>query len=249
MLRRGLLGAAGALLARPVFAQPRGAGTLYLTIDTGWGREAEQIAALLRERQIPATLFLADEPTFRGDRSLGPGWAPFWQARAAEGHAFASHTWRHWYFSGDTGRDRVRFASRRSGEGSEVLTPATLCAELEHPIQALRAMVPHASVLPLWRAPGGRVTPNAIRMARACGLTHQGWTSGGFLGDELESAAHPNAALLSRALGGIRDGEVLVMHWGVRSRRDPMANVFGAMLDGLLHRGFRFALLPPQGIG
>jgi len=248
MRRRALLGAATIGLATPAFAQPGQGGTLYLTIDTGWGREAEQIAALLRERHILATLFLADEPTFRGDRSLGAGWAPFWQARAAEGHAFASHTWRHWYFSDDSGRDRVRYSSRRRGEGSELLTPDSLCAELAHPIRVLREMAPDAAVLPLWRAPGGRVTPNARRMAAGCGLSHQGWSRGGFLGDELDSATHPNDTLLRQALGGIRDGEVLLMHWGVRSRREPMANVLGAMLDGLLHRGFRFALLPPQGI-
>jgi hypothetical protein len=77
---------------------------------------------------------------------------------------------------------------------------------------------------------------------------HQGWTAQGFLGDELNSDAHPNAALLRRALGSLRDGEVLVMHWGVRSRRDPFAGVLAALLDGLLARGFRFETLPPQGI-
>ncbi|NCA02927.1 MAG: peptidase A8, partial [Sphingomonadaceae bacterium] len=67
------------------------AGTLYLTIDTGWGREAERIAEILRRRDIKATLFVAHEPTHRGDRSLDPAWANFWRARAAEGHVFASH--------------------------------------------------------------------------------------------------------------------------------------------------------------
>jgi pimeloyl-ACP methyl ester carboxylesterase len=40
--------------------------------------------------------------------------------------------------------------------------------------QALRAAVPEAVVLPLWRAPGGITTPNALRMAEACGFRHQG---------------------------------------------------------------------------
>ncbi len=253
--RRAVLAAAG-LAAAPVAAQPRsdtvaaaprGGGTLYLTIDTGWSREADRIAAMLAARQIRATLFLADEPTFRGDRTLDAAWAPFWRARAAEGHAFASHTWRHWYFSGDPGPQAVRFVSRRN-EGAETLSPAALCAELARPIQALHAMVPEAQVLPLWRAPGGIVTANARHFAAGCGLRHQGWSRGGFLGDELDAAAHPNTALLNRALGGIRDQEVLMMHWGVRSRRDPMANVLEAMLDGLLARGFRFAPLPPTGI-
>jgi peptidoglycan/xylan/chitin deacetylase (PgdA/CDA1 family) len=238
-----------ALLAiGPADAQPRAcpAGTLYLTIDTGWGREAEAIAETLRRRGVRATLFVADEPTHRGDTSLGEGWAGFWRARAAEGHAFASHTWRHWYFSGDPGAGRVRYAAR-GGAGAEVLDGPAMCAELERPVARLREIAPGARVLPLWRAPGGRTTPNALALATACGLRHQGWTANGFLGDELDSAAHPNRALLARALARVRDGEVLVMHWGVRSRREPFALVLDELLAGLQARGFCFDTLPPEG--
>lgn len=243
------LGAAPALspaLATPALPQCR-AGTLYLTIDTGWGREAEAIAAVLREREVKATLFVADEPDFRGGTTLGPGWATFWRDRAAEGHAFASHTARHWYFTGDVGADRVRYASRRRGEGSEVLDGPALCAELSRPIGLLKQAAPEAQVLPLWRAPGGRTTPNALRLARACGLRHQGWSGNGFLGDELDSAAHPNSALLAQALRRTRDGEVLIMHWGVRSRREPFGLVFEDVVSGLQAKGFCFALLPASG--
>jgi peptidoglycan/xylan/chitin deacetylase (PgdA/CDA1 family) len=239
---------AALLAAAPARASDCRAGTLYLTIDTGWSREAEEIAAILRARGIRATLFVADEPTFRGDRQLDPSWAAFWRARAAEGHVFASHTLRHWYFTGDPAPGRVRYASRRRGEGAEVLDQAALCRELAAPIERLRAAVPDAVVLPLWRAPGGIITPNALAMARACGLTHQRWTAGGFLGDELPADAHPNAALLARNLRTIRAGEVLVMHWGVRSRSEPFARILPALLDGLSARGFCFDVLPPEGV-
>ncbi|HYF09014.1 MAG TPA: polysaccharide deacetylase family protein [Acetobacteraceae bacterium] len=236
-----------ALLVSPhLRAQSCPAGTLYLTIDTGWGREAEQIAEILRRRGVRATLFVAHEPTHRGDRSLDPGWAAFWRARAAEGHLFASHTDRHWYFRGDPAPGRVRYASRR-GEGETVLDQPAMCAELARPIERLRQAVPDATILPLWRAPGGITTPNAIRLAEGCGLRHQGWTANGFLGDELDSAAHPNASLRDRALRSIRDGEVLVMHWGVRSRREPYAAVLEEVIAGLQSRGFCFSTLPPQG--
>jgi peptidoglycan/xylan/chitin deacetylase (PgdA/CDA1 family) len=239
---------AGALLAPvmaplPALAQPR---PIYLTIDTGWSREAEQIAAILSARRIRATLFVADEPSFRGDTTLSDSWAPFWRARAAEGHVFASHTWRHWYFRGDPGPGRTRFVARH-GSGEEVLDQAALCAELARPIAALLRMVPDARVLPLWRAPGGITTPNALRLAAACGLRHQGWSGAGFLGDELDSAQHPNAALLRRNLAGIRPGEVLVMHWGVRGRREPFAGILAPLLDGLLARGLSFDTLPETG--
>ena len=73
--------------------------------------------------------------------------------------------------------------------------------------------------------------------------------SEGRVGDrQLASEAHPNAALLRRNLEKIRDGEVLVMHWGVRSRRDPFAGIFDELIGGLQARGFGFAPLPPQGL-
>ncbi|MXP64481.1 polysaccharide deacetylase family protein [Roseomonas sp. M0104] len=236
---------AQAPLARPALPQCR-AGTLHLTIDTGWGREAEMIAAALQRREVRATLFLANEPTARGDTSLGPAWAGFWRARAAEGHAFASHTWRHWYFTGDVGHDRVRYANRR-GKGDEVLDAAALRAELSRPIEALRAIAPEARVLPLWRAPGGRTTPNALRLAAAAGFHHQGWSANGFLGDELNSTTYPNDRLLAQALARVRDGEVLLMHWGVRSRREPFGLVVEDLLAGLQAKGYCFAPLPAQG--
>ena len=245
MRRRGLLAAAAAwpLAAR---AQPACRGTVYLTIDTGWGREAEQIATILQRRKVLATLFVADEPTHRGDRTLDDSWAPFWRARAAEGHAFASHTWRHWYFRADPGPGKVRYASRGK-EGEAVLDLAGLCAELRRPIERLKQLAPEARVLPLWRAPGGITTPNAIALAGACGLRHQGWTANGFWGDELDSAKYPNAELARRAIERTRDGEVVVLHWGIRSRREPFAEVLDEVIGGLQARGLCFATLPAEG--
>ncbi|WP_246504057.1 polysaccharide deacetylase family protein [Plastoroseomonas arctica] len=232
-------------LARPAIAQAR--GRVYLTIDTGWGREAEQIAAILRRQDVRATLFVADEPTHTGERSLSDAWAPFWRARVAEGHAFASHTWRHWYLRADPSPGQVRYA-QRGGPGVELLDQAGLCAELERPLARLRALAPGARVLPLWRAPGGITTPGALAMARSCGLTHQGWTRNGFLGDELDSTASPNATLLARSLRAIGEGEVLVMHWGVARRRDPYAGVLESLITGLKARGLTFDLLPATGV-
>jgi peptidoglycan/xylan/chitin deacetylase (PgdA/CDA1 family) len=254
--RRSLLAlVAGTGLARSALAQPgRPAspapgcrGTVHLTIDTGWSREAEAIAAILRRQEVRATLFLADEPSFRGDRTLDESWAPFWRERVAEGHNFASHTWRHWYFRGDAGPGRVRYA-QRPGREAEVLDQAGLCAELARPMERLRALAPGAEILPLWRAPGGITTPNALAMAAACGLRHQGWTANGFWGDELDSSAHPNAVLARRAIERTRPGEVVVMHWGVRSRREPFALVLEEVILGLKARGFCFAPLPPEGV-
>jgi peptidoglycan/xylan/chitin deacetylase (PgdA/CDA1 family) len=246
--RRLLLGGVAALpLAARAQPAPACRGTVHLTIDTGWSREADHIAEVLRRRGVRATLFIADEPSFRGDRTLDDSWAPFWRARAAEGHVFASHTWRHWYFRGDPGPGRVRFVSRQ-GQGAEVLDQRALCTELARPIARLRQMVPDAQVLPLWRAPGGITTPNALAMSSGCGLRHQGWTANGFWGDELSSDSHPNAMLARRAIANTRPGEVVVLHWGVRSRREPFAAVLDEVIAGIQARGLCFAPLPPQGV-
>ena len=114
-------------------------------------------------------------------------------------------------------------------------------------MERLQQLAPEARVLPLWRAPGGITTPNALAMAAACGLRHQGWTANGFWGDELDSATHPNAELARRAIERTRDGEVVVMHWGIRSRRDPFAGVLEEVIVGLQARGLCFAALPAKG--
>jgi peptidoglycan/xylan/chitin deacetylase (PgdA/CDA1 family) len=215
-------------------------GTLYLTIDAGWMDRAEQIAAVMRRHDVKATLFLADERTWRGDTSLSDSWAAFWRARVAEGHAFGSHTLRHWYFRGDVG-ERVRYLPWGAREGT-TLDASELCAELRAVEERLRAMTGRG-LDPIWRAPGGRTTPNALRFAEQCGFRHIGWTANGFLGDELPSDRFPNRALLAQSLRTIRDGEVLVMHWGIRSRQEKYADVFEELIVGLKSRGFCFATL------
>ena len=62
---------------------------------------AKQMADVLRAEQVKVTFFAANERTQEGDGSLGDFWAPWWKARAAEGHAFASHTWDHVYWRKD----------------------------------------------------------------------------------------------------------------------------------------------------
>ncbi len=243
LFRRSLLAAPLAALASPASSQC--GRTVYLTIDTGWMDRAEQIAEVMAKHGVKATLFLADERTWRGDTSLGDAWAPFWRARVAEGHAFGSHTMRHWYFRGDQG-ERVRFVPWGAREGT-LLDRAALCAELRAPEERLRTMTGRGFD-PIWRAPGGHTTANALAFASSCGFAHVGWTANGFLGDELPSDRYPNDALLRRALGSIRDGEVLVLHWGIRSRQQKYADVFEDLVVGLKARGFCFATLtaPPS---
>jgi len=71
---------------------------VYLTFDTGHMGVAPLIAEVLNRQHVKVTFFAANEPTQEGDGTLGEHWAPWWRARGAEGHAFASHTFDHVYW-------------------------------------------------------------------------------------------------------------------------------------------------------
>lgn len=214
-------------------------GTLYLTIDTGWMNHAEHIARTLNKHNVKVTFFLANEKTWRGDFSLDPSWAPFWKARVAEGHAFGTHTWHHGYFRGDLKNGRTRYVHMDGTR--EDLDQAAMCGELNRVQTVFEKMTGH-KLDRLWRAPGGVTTPLSMQFAQACGYQHVKWAQAGFLGDELPSETHPNEMLLKKALRDIRDGDILVMHLGIRSRKDAWAPaVLDPLLEGLKARGFCFS--------
>ena len=219
-------------------------GSVYLTLDTGSMRHAEEIAAILRRHDVRATFFLANEKTPRGDHSLDSSWAAYWKARADEGHAFGSHTWRHGRFIADAAAGSVRYRPLFGDDAGRTLTlsPAQVCDELNRVGDAFRRMTGRP-LDALWRAPGGRTTRNALEAARTCGFAHVHWAPAGFLGDELPSEQYPNDALLARALRDVRDGDVLMAHLGIWSRKDPFAPMLDPLIAGLRQRGFCFRTL------
>ena len=217
-------------------------GTVYLTIDTGSMSQAENIAAILNKHQIKATFFLSNEKTVRGDYSLDESWADYWRARVKEGHAFGSHTWRHWYFQRDL-KDGTIFYRAMHGSDHAQLTRNDFCAELKQPGEAFEKMT-NRKLDALWRAPGGRLTARAREWGAGCGFPrHVAWSDAGFLGDELPSEQFPNDLLLKRALTKIKDRDILVMHLGIWSRKDPFAPMLDPLVAGLKQRGLCFATL------
>jgi len=219
-------------------------GHVYLTLDTGNMRHAEDIAGVLRKHQIKATFFLANEPTPRGDSALDPAWAGFWRTLADEGHAFGSHTWRHGRFSGDREGGAVAYRPQFGDQAGRMLSlsPPQVCEELARVGKAFEAMTGRA-LDPLWRAPGGYTSANALAAAQSCGYAHVHWAPAGFLGDELPSDRYPNDLLLKRALRDIRDGDVLIAHLGIWSRKDPYAPMLDPLIEGLRKRGLCFRTL------
>ena len=217
-------------------------GVVYLTIDTGHMQPAEEMASILKKHDIKATFFLANEKTKRGDTSLDPSWTSFWKARADEGHAFGSHTWRHWIFRRDVGTDKVSYvpAGEKSGE---TLDEAGVCAELKKSETVFKAMTGRGFD-GIWRAPGGKLTPNATRFAAACGYRHVPWSAAGFSGDELPSDKFPSEALIKTQISNIRDGDILLWHLGIWSRKDPLYLHFDELISGLKAKGLCFARIP-----
>jgi len=240
-LALGTAGLATAASARPC-DKP-----VYLTFDTGHMEVAPLVAEVLNRHQVKVTFFAANEKTKTGDGSLGAHWAGWWKARAAEGHEFASHTWNHVYWRADLGGTPPRFRVRASAgpeAGQDRVWPAgPYCEEIARAARRLGEITGRAP-RPLFRAPGGKVSPAFLRATEACGWRHVGWAPAGFLGDELPMSVASNEALLRKALRDVKPGDILVAHLGIWSRTDPWAPaVLEPLVTGLQARGFCFATL------
>ena len=231
---------AGLVLSGAIHAAPACQGTLYLTLTTSNMSQAENIARILAKHDVRATFFLANEKTVRGDYSLDPAWGAYWRARVDEGHTFGTHTWDHGYFRGDLPGGKVRYVR---GGATRELDAKGVCEELRRVETRFRELTGR-DLDPIWRAPGGRTTPNALAAAKACGYRHVHWSSAGMLGDELPSDKYPNDMLLARALENLRDGDILMMHLGIKSRKDPLAPMLDPLIAGLKAKGFCFATIP-----
>jgi peptidoglycan/xylan/chitin deacetylase (PgdA/CDA1 family) len=244
MIRRTHLVVGAALLGMLRLAQADECkGTLYLTIDTGNMAHAEAIAATLKRQRVQATFFLANEKTLRGDHALDPSWRDFWAALAAEGNAFGSHTWRHGKWVRDNADGSVVYRPMFPATGEERLDAAAVCAELQRVDQVFQGYTGRP-LDPIWRSPGGHTTANALAAAQACGYAHVGWSPAGFLGDELPSERYPNQVLVDRAVANLRSGDIILMHMGIWSRKDPLQPRLDELLTRLAARGFCFARLP-----
>ena len=238
---RLLLAVLVAALPAPVVAAPC-KGTVYLTFDTGNMSQAETIATILRKHAVPATFFLANEKTFRGDHALDASWRDYWRARVAEGHRFGNHTFRHVYAKRDL--DGGQLLATVEHRGPEIrMDERSFCAELKKVDDTFHSMTGQR-LDGLWRAPGGHTTRQSIRWAANCGYpVHVHWDEAGFIGDELSSESHPNEKLLKQALARIRPGTVAMMHLGIWSRKDPLAPILDPLIQELKARGYCFAAL------
>jgi peptidoglycan/xylan/chitin deacetylase (PgdA/CDA1 family) len=220
-------------------------GTIYLTFDTGSQSQANYIAQTLARHHIKATFFLANEKTINGDYTLDPAWAPYWKSLVAQGHAFGTHTFDHVYVQRDLPDGRIEVKPQFGAQAGhkQIWTAAQYCSELNRVATRFKQLT-GAELDPLWRAPGGKLTPQLLAAGRACGYSHVAWAEAGFSGDELPSDKWPNAMLLQRALRKLKDGDIVMAHLGIWSRKDPWAPaVLEPLISGLEQKGFCFATL------
>jgi peptidoglycan/xylan/chitin deacetylase (PgdA/CDA1 family) len=229
---------------------PDGRAPIYLTFDTGSESQAELIHDVLKKHDIRATFFLANERTVRGDGSLDASWAPYWKTLASEGHAFGTHTFDHVYYRGDDGPLRVRVRPQFGEDAGKTLSwdADQYCAELDRVAERFHALT-GATLDRFWRAPGGKTSPRLIAFGRSCGYRHFGWSDAGFVGDELPSDRYPNAVLLDRAVTHLKSGDIVLMHLGIRSRKEPLAPILDPLVAALEARGHCFRTLrdyPPE---
>jgi peptidoglycan-N-acetylmuramic acid deacetylase len=218
---------------------------VYLTFDTGHMEVAPLIEDILKRQGVRASFFLANELTRTGGSSLDDEWAPWWQSMADQGHVFASHTYDHVYWQADlpNGAFRVQASAGPLQGKTQTWSAQDYCRELARPGERFEEMTGH-KILPLFRSAGGRISPALLQAAQACGYAHVGWSTAGFLGDELPSEQYPNNVLLQQALQNIRSGDILMAHLGIWSRKDPWApTVLEPLIVGLKKRGFCFATI------
>ncbi len=118
-----------------------------------------------------------------------------------------------------------------------------VCAELNASEEAFKKMTGRGFD-GIWRAPGGKLTPNTARFAESCGYKHVAWSPAGFSGDELPSEKFPADKLITNQLRDIKTGDILLWHLGIWSRKEPLYLRLDGLITSLKARGFCFATIP-----
>jgi peptidoglycan/xylan/chitin deacetylase (PgdA/CDA1 family) len=221
---------------------------VYLTLDTGNMSVAQSMAETLNKHNVKVTFFVANEKTSDDSTSMSNSWGEkFWKARGKEGHEFASHTWDHVYWRGDSRGQDISFSVQPQfgalAGRSFVWDAKKYCEQLDFARERIEYFTGKKAMM-VFRAPGGKTSPKLLKAAQSCGYAHVGWAPAGFLGDELPSERVSNEALLKKALTDIKPGDILMAHLGIWSRKDPWAPaVLEPLIVGLKEKGFCFNTL------
>jgi len=193
-------------------------------------RGAGAILEALARRGIRTTIFLTGEFIRRYPDVV--------RRIAADGHEVGNHTDTHPHLTtyAADGRQATRAGVTREFLAGELARTARLYREATG-----------REMAPVWRAPFGEHNAEIRRWAAEQGYWHVGWTGGRFgldgmdwVTDPRSRAYQPAPLLLSRLVGRVESGGIVLLHLG-SDREEPVSARVDVLLDGLQQRGFRFA--------
>ena len=216
---------------------------VYLTFDTGHMGVAPLVADVLARHHVKVTFFLANERTLTDGASLDDQWAPWWKARAAEGHAFGSHTYDHVYWQGDLpdGKFRVKPSAGPQTGKVQTWTAQQYCEEIKRSSARFTQMTGHA-MLPC-------TARRAARPRRRCSRRRANAATSTWAGRRPVSWATSCPATIQRPPAGAGAAQ----HQARRHPAGPPGHlvapgplgpaVLEPLVEGLQRKGYCFATL------
>lgn len=208
-----------------------------LTFDGGSDAGfSERILAILEEKEVRATFFLAGEYIAR---------YPELALRiAGGGHEVGNHTWSHPHLTA--------WAQSRRQTTLPGVDRDLLLRELDRTAQAWEELT-GLSMAPLWRAPFGETNGELLGWAAEAGWGHVGWSrdergrrsldSLDWVDDRASRLYLSSRRILERLLsfdeaGDRLNGGIVLMHLCTR-RDDPGVDRLPELIDALRGRGYR----------
>ncbi len=168
-----------------------GAKGVALTFDDGPDPTwTPQVLDRLRAARVPATFCVVGTQVRRHPELV--------RRIVREGHQLCNHSWHH---DVDLGRRPV----------------AEIRADLQRTNAAIRAAVPGAKV-PFYRQPGGRWTPEVVKVAKQLGMRSLHWTV-----DPRDWGKPPAETISKRVHSAARPGAVVLLHDGGGDRAATLA--------------------------
>jgi peptidoglycan-N-acetylglucosamine deacetylase len=185
----------------------RGGQTVALTFSAGPdGRYTPDILAILGAEGIKATFCVVGSAAEENPDLV--------RQIAAEGHVLCNHTMNYDY----------ALAARDD---------ATIRAEIDGGLAAIRAAVPDASV-PFFRAPGGNFSPTLVSVASSSGMASLGWNV-----DPRDWTTPGVAAIQSAVVDAVQPESIVVLHDGGANRTQTVDALPG-IIDELAAEGYNF---------
>ncbi len=233
-----LLFAAPVAASSPGVSHVNGVGGVFApTFDAHVETEgAEELLALLRERQVHVTIFVTGTFARRHHELL--------RQAVRDGHEIGNHTYSHPHLT--------TWASNHRHDTLPGITRERLQDELLRTAAAIRSATGRDPA-PLWRAPYGEHNAEIRGWAAELGLTHVGWTHG--CGDALDaldwvedpgSRRFMGAEAMARRLlsfenrcGIPLEGSIVLMHLGSSRPDMPLLEALPIILDEADRRGIR----------